>query len=170
MDCLYPVQGADCSLDEGAAATHVSIQRNVNNPLTHALVVIFAISLVNLRKLESFRRPPTAPPSSIRSHRNWHNTCTCWMVRKLEGMAPMTEERYWTAFDRTATSSSLMYSPSDCTTSIRDVCLDSSSVRSLVREQITAIWNTHSLRFGGQSARRQPCRCRPSGSSPSRQT
>lgn len=99
---------------------------DITKPPTHALIVIFAISLLNLRKLESFRRPPTAPPSSIRSHKNWHSTCTCCMVKKLDGIAPMTEERYCTAFARTVASSSLIYSPRDCTISISDTCFDSS--------------------------------------------
>jgi hypothetical protein len=45
--------------------------------LTHALQVIVAISLLNLGSPCRLCRPAIAPPSSIRSQRNWHKTCIC---------------------------------------------------------------------------------------------
>ena len=40
----------------------------------------------------------------------------------------MTEDRYWMVLERMVASSSLIYSPNDCTTSIRVESLASSSV------------------------------------------
>ena len=40
------------------------------NPLTHALNVKIAISLLYRSMPWSFLSPPTAPPSSMRSHKN----------------------------------------------------------------------------------------------------
>ena len=97
-------------------------------PLTHALRVMTAISLLNRLSFCRLLRPPTAPVSSIRSHMNWQRTWICWRVRNASSSSSITCERYWTALERTVASSLLIYSPSNWMTSIRLIFLDLRSI------------------------------------------
>lgn len=60
---------------------------------THALTTVWAISFVNLSRLCNFVSPSIAPPSSIRSLKNWQRTSTCWRERNLVGNAESTAVR-----------------------------------------------------------------------------
>lgn len=101
---------------------------------THALNTVCTISFVNLSRLCSLDKPSSAPPSSIRSHRNWHKTWICCRERYLAGREEMTATRYDTARERIFSSASLIYSLRDWTSSIRVVCRLSSSSGSANRQ------------------------------------
>ena len=88
---------------------------------THALTTFRAMSLLNLLKLWSLRRPSIAPPSSIRSQRKSQSTCVCCRERKSADRSEMTAARNDIAFARILSSSLVMYSPRDCTTSRRAI-------------------------------------------------
>jgi hypothetical protein len=90
--------------------------------------VVAAISLLNLPELCSRWMPEIAPPSSIRSQKNWQRTKTCWLERNEGDSVLRMSDRYWTGLERVTRSSSLIYSLNDWTTSTRFVCLDSSSI------------------------------------------